>query len=220
MWNSGVGRRAMFGMLDYRAHKLFFLLMLPLWLFSKISYYLCIVVGILIAQNTAYDFWIKVIIAYVCTELCAAVLLAFWWAINHLAQKIFFWVVDVIPAKGENDEEAKEIVRKGRIIWLLKKYATNIQDWNYEDTNAFASVLNWRAKLFFKSKERIKQRVLIFQHNWEDTGKQPGDMTQSEIKGMIGHLEGGWFEKLIVNQYYFNSLISIVIILITLNEWR
>jgi hypothetical protein len=207
-------------MLDYRAHKLFFLLMLPLWLFSKISYYLCIAVGILIAQNTGYDFWIKVVIAYGCTELCAAVLLAVWWAINYLAQTIFFWFVDVIPAKGEDDEEAKEIVRKGRIIWLSKKFASDIQNWNYEDTAAFASVLNWRSKLFFNSKDRVKKRALIFQRQWEETGKQPGDLTLSEIKGLTGHLEGGWVETIIVNQYYFNSLISIVIILITLNAWR
>jgi hypothetical protein len=216
-WTRG---NVVFGMLDYRAHKLFFLLALPLWLVSKMSYYLCIALGILIAQYTSYNFWIKVVIAYGCTELSAAVALAVWWAINHLAQKIFFWVVDVIPSKGENDEEAKEIVRRGRIIWLSKKFASDIQDWNYEDTAAFASVLNWRSKLFFNSKERVKQRVLIFQRHWEETGKQPGDLTPSEIKGLTGHLEGGWFEKLIVNQYYFNSLVSIIIILITLDAWQ
>jgi hypothetical protein len=204
-------------MLDYRAHKLFFLLMLPLWLFSKVSYYLCIGVGILIAQNTSYDFWIKVVFAYGCTELIAAVVLALWWVVNYLAQKIFFWVVDVIPAKGEDDEEAKEIVRKGRIIWLAKKFATDIQDWNYEDTAAFASVLNWRSRLFFNSKERVKERALIFQRHWDETGKQPGDLTKAEIKELIGHLEGGCVETIIVNQYYFNSLVSIVIIVIALN---
>jgi hypothetical protein len=66
----------------------------------------------------------------------------------------------------------------------------------------------------------VKKRALIFQRHWEETGKQPGDLTSSEIRGLTGHLEGGWVETIIVNQYYFNSLVSIVIILITLNAWR
>jgi len=209
-----------FGMLDYRAHKLFFLLMLPLWLFSKVSYYFCILAGILIAQNTSYDFWIKVIIAYASTELCAAILLAVWWAINHLVQKIFFWFVDVIPARGADEEEAKEIVRRGRIVWLVKKFSSDIQDWTYEDTDAFVSVFNWRAKFLFKLKDRVKQRVRKYQEHWEQTGQQPGDLTANEMRTLVGHLEGGWLEKIIVNQYYFNSLISIVIILVTLNAWH
>jgi hypothetical protein len=161
------GELAVFGMLDYRAHKLFFLFMLPLWLTSKISYYVCIAVGILIAQSTGYDFWAKVIIAYACTELLAAVVLGVWWAVNLLAQKLFFWIVDVIPAKGDNDEEAKEIVKKGRLIWLGKKFNSDVQNWNYEDTNALASTLNWRARMFFNIKDRIKQRILIFQQHWD-----------------------------------------------------
>jgi hypothetical protein len=215
-----MGELAVFGMLDYRAHKLFFLFMLPLWLTSKISYYLCIAVGILIARSTGYDFWPKVIIAYACTELLAAVVLGVWWAINLLAQKLFFWIVDVIPAKGDNDEEAKEIAKRGRLIWLVKKFSTDVQNWNYEDTNALASTLNWRARMFFNIKDRIKQRTLIFQQHWEETGKQPGDLTQVERNELIGHLEDGWFEKLIVNQYYFNSLVAVVIILVTLNALR
>jgi hypothetical protein len=66
----------------------------------------------------------------------------------------------------------------------------------------------------------VKERALIFQHHWDETGKQPGGLTPSEIKALTGHLEGGWVETIIVNQYYFNSLVSIVIIVITLNAWR
>jgi hypothetical protein len=71
--------------------------------------------------------------------------------------------------------------------------------------------------MFFNIKDRIKQRILIFQQHWDETGRQPGDLTQAERTELIGHLEGGWFEKLIVNQYYFNSLVAVVIILVTVN---
>ena len=58
----------MFGMLDYRAHKLFWLLTLPIRWTGKLSSFVCIGIAILIAQNTSYSFWVKVIIAYASME--------------------------------------------------------------------------------------------------------------------------------------------------------
>jgi hypothetical protein len=43
---------------------------------------------------------------------------------------------------------------------LSKKFASNIQDWNYEDTAAFAR--NWRAKLFFNYLVSIVIIVVTF----------------------------------------------------------
>jgi hypothetical protein len=58
----------MFGMLDYRAHKLYWLLNLPLIIVSKISFYLIIILSIVIAEKTAYGVLVKIAIAYLCME--------------------------------------------------------------------------------------------------------------------------------------------------------
>jgi hypothetical protein len=54
--------------------------------------------------------------------------------------------------------------------------------------------------------------VLAYNH----TTEQPMDrtLTTVEIKDLLGHLEPGWFQKVIVSNYYFNSLMGIIIIII------
>jgi hypothetical protein len=67
--------------------------------------------------------------------------------------KIFFWIVDVIPARGENTEQANAIVRKGPIVWLSYKMWNHIDEWTFEDTDAFASSLIG-ARAFSLKRER------------------------------------------------------------------
>jgi hypothetical protein len=207
-------------MLDYRAHKLFWLLTLPIRWAGKLASFVGIGIAILIAQNTSYSFWVKVIIAYASMEGLMLLVLFLWMLIMWGVKTVFFWFVDVIPSRGENEEEAREIVEKGKVIWLAKKLATEVENWTYDDTAAFVSVMNWRARWLFDVRNNFTQRLRLLVEYHEDTGREPGTLTTDEMKDLLGHLEPGWFEKTIVNNYYFNSLVGIVIIVVTLNAWR
>src|SRR5579872_3153486 len=72
----------MFGMLDYRAHKLMWLLWLPIRLLIRIVFFVNIAASVLIAQSTNYPILVRIVIAYVAFEGIGMLLLAFWWAVN------------------------------------------------------------------------------------------------------------------------------------------
>jgi hypothetical protein len=175
-------------MLDYRAHKLFWLLTLPIRWTGKLTSFVCIGIAILIAQNTSYSFWVKVIIAYASMEGLMLVVLFLWMLMMWGVKTVFFWLVDVIPSRGENEEEAREIVEKGRVIWLAKKLATEVENWTYDDTTAFVSVMNWRARWLFDVRNKFTQRLRLLVEYQEDTGREPGTLTTDEMKDLLGHL--------------------------------
>lgn len=59
----------MFGMLDYRAHKLYRLLTFPFHIISLIIFISIIVIGIRVARSTDFAWWAKIVIAFLVTEL-------------------------------------------------------------------------------------------------------------------------------------------------------
>jgi hypothetical protein len=91
----------MFGMLDYRAHKLFWLVCLPIRLCVRLCFFANVAISIFIANTTSYSVIIKVIIGYLLFELIGMVLLAFWTFISLLIQRIFFWIVDIIAVQPD-----------------------------------------------------------------------------------------------------------------------
>ena len=183
-------------MLDYRAHKLFWLLTLPIRILGKLLFFVCVGAGIIIAQQTSFGFWIKALIAYATMEGILIVALILWFILMWTAKTIFFWIVDVIPARGDDEEEAREIVEKGRIVWLSKKFSSSIENWTHADTVGFVSAMNWRSRLLFDAKNRVTQRVRVLMNHWKETGREPASLTPAELEQMLGHLDASWFEKI------------------------
>jgi hypothetical protein len=130
--------------------------------------------------------------------------------------KIFFWAVDVMPARGENTEEAKEIARKGPFIWLTKKMTYHIDEWTFEDTNDFVSLMNWRTRLFFNGIEKVGKRIAVLQSVYYDTGKQPSELGANECAKLLKPYKESWFETVIVNPYFFNSIMAATIIILAI----
>jgi hypothetical protein len=205
----------MFWMLDYRAYKLFWLLTLPLRLVSKAFYFIFIAIAVSIGIWTGYQPPIvQMIVAYAAFEGMLLIFSMLWLFIITLpVDKIFFWLVDVIPARGEDIEEAKEIVRKGPAIWLTKKMTDHIDEWTFEDTNAFVSLMNWRARLFFNEREKFENRIAILQGVYDDTGKQPSELGENEVAKLLKPYKPSWFQIAIVSPYFFNSIIGAIIII-------
>ena len=206
----------MFGMLDYRAYKLLWLICFPLRVAVWIAAWASIVIAILISSSLSYGLMVRVVIAYAIWEGLAIVILILRSTIFWFIKKGFFWLVDVIPAKAENVAEAKEMIVGGPVTWLAKKFLTDIGNWDDEDTNQFASLMNWRARLFFSSNERVRERILRFQELYEMTGKQPDDLTEKERQKVTADLEYSWFEKAIINPHVFGALLRLLIISIAI----
>ena len=111
----------MFGMLDYRAHKLYYLLTFPLRIMAFIIFISAIAVGIMVARSTDFAWWAKFIIAYLVFLLAVIIWGFLFRGLLLLFNRAFFWIVDVVPSKGGDHEEACVIVLSGELPLLVKK---------------------------------------------------------------------------------------------------
>ncbi len=208
----------MLGMLDYRAYKLRRLIWLPFNAAAKLSLFLVIVGAIIIAQATSYSTLIKILIAYVVFELAAMIVFQIIWALVFFGlRRSFFWFIDVVPARGQNQEEAEAIALYGRLFELNKKFLYDIARWTREDTDEYISFMNWRARLFYGAKLRIRlQRTAAeLQRNYNETGQLPSELGITGVKEARKKVPGGevsFLERLIVGQPYFNSVIAVALI--------
>jgi len=133
--------------------------------------------------------------------------------VTYPVDKAFFWMVDIVPSKGEDIEEAKEIVRKGPVIWLSKKLMCHIDDSTFEDTDAFAKLFNWRARLFFNQKEKFMKHVAVLQDVHDTSGKQPIELPSAELNELLKKPhKGGWFQTAIVSQHGWNAIVGFLFI--------
>jgi hypothetical protein len=193
----------MFGMLDYRAYKLLQLIGLPFRIALRLAFF--VIAAIAIFSHVL----VQMVVAYVAFEV---ILLIFFWLwvflIANPVAKAFFWVIDVVPSRGENMGEAKAIVQAGPIVWLGKKFENDIGNWTYEDSEEFAKCMNWRARLFFNGRERVGKRAAVMQEAYLNTGKQPAELGEAEVKKLLKPYEGNWFENFIVHQHGWNSIIA------------
>jgi hypothetical protein len=150
----------MFGMLDYRAHKLFWLVMAPFRVISLLTLWGIVFVAISIALSTAYSPLAQIVIAYVLMELIALLAFGVFLIFEATVSKVFFWLVDVVPSKGEDFDEAREIVKSGLLLWLGKKWRTDIENWTHQDARDLVSPLNWRARWLFGARDKLAKTTV------------------------------------------------------------
>jgi hypothetical protein len=207
----------MFGMLDYRAYKLFWLIGFPLRVVNRFSFFAIIGIAVLIALQTSYVPLVKMGIAYGAMEgILLVFLLAWWLLIAWPIDKAFFWVVDVVPSRGEDKHEAKEIVRRGPAIWLSKKLMNDIEHWTFEDTEEFTKCLNWRSRLFFKGRERVAKRASVLKDEHWRTGKQPAELGDAEIKKLLQPYKDNWLETIIMSPQGWNAIVGATVIIFSI----
>jgi len=207
----------MFGMLDYRAYKLNWLIGLPFRIVMRLCLFAIMAIAIGIGYWTGYHPLIQIVIGYVSFEGIALIFGMVWMLlIMWPLEKIFFWFIDVVPSKGADMEEAQAIARHGPIIWLSKKLMNDIDNWTWDDTDQFVKCLNWRARLFSDEKRQFTKRVQVLWQAHSDTGKQPGELPQVELDKLLKPFKMNWLQTVIVNPYGWNSITGFIIIAIAL----
>jgi hypothetical protein len=207
----------MFGMLDYRAHKLLWLIYLPIRLCIWVSYFANIFVSILFANSLHYSLPIKIGVGYITFEIIGMLLVAFLTFVSWIIQKAFFWIIDVVPSDGENAEEARAVVLMGPIFRLNRKGGRDIGNMTIEEMMELSRRANGLlGRILFKAHDRTGKRLLIlFQHQMS-TGKQPEELTPQEIKSLVGHLEFSKFEKVVASPAYMRSAVAFIVIAVSL----
>jgi len=209
-----------FGMLDFRAHKLFWLICLPFRAIAKISFYAVVLLAIVIAESTSYSAIAKIAMAYLVMEgIALALSLVVWKGLFWAIKSTFFWLVDVVPSHGANIDEAHAIVLTGRAFELNKKFENEIENWTFDDTREMISHMNWRARLFFPVTKRLAITVSELQRVHAETGKQPRDIGLkgvTEIRKSFRVGKVSWLEKVMVREHFFNSIVAFALILLVI----
>jgi hypothetical protein len=202
----------MFGMLDYRAYKLFWLLGLPFRIIWRLLWFAIIALAVLVARWTEYPPLAQIVVAYLAMEGLSLIASILWLiVITWPVETAFFWLIDVVPSRGEDLEEAKEIVRKGPVVWLVKKMTNDIGNWTYEDTQQFIkAATSWRARRWFDARNKVYKRVEVLKNTYDETGKQPGELPKDELDKLLKPYKPGWFEMAIT--YGWNSILGLAII--------
>ncbi len=212
----------MFGMLDYRAHKLYWLIELPFRIVQRFTFFAIIFVAIYIAQQTSFNLGIKIVLAFVAMQVMAAInQMIIWRRIYTFLTHIFFWVIDVVPAHGADATEARAIVLLGRSVELNKKLATQIEEWTDKDTEELVSTsFPLRSRYIFPGKERIKQlaKPLIAEMKriHTETGQQP-NLQPTDINKIFDQSPDKftWLEKFKVQAVlYLYSILGLAMIVL------
>jgi hypothetical protein len=205
----------MFGMLDYRAHKLLWLLFVPVRICNRLSLLAATFISIFIIQLFHFSIPVKIVLALVLSEAIGGILMAIWSGVSWLVKKVFFWTIDIIPAQGKDAEEAHAIVLHGKLITLGKKFTSDIENLSLEEMGELSRLYsNWRSNILFKARERVGKRIMLLWQHHGATGQQPADMSQEEIKKVVGHLEFTSFETLVSSGAFFNSFVNFLIIVV------
>jgi hypothetical protein len=137
----------MFGMLDYRAHKLLWLICLPIRLVIWIVAWGAIAIAVMISASLDYSVLVRIVIAYAIWEGAAFVLRIVSWVLFRFIAKGFFWLIDVVPAKAENVTEAKVMAMVGPAEWLGKKLLTDIGNWRGDNfAGSFRKIVKSKAQ--------------------------------------------------------------------------
>ena len=206
----------MFGMLDYRAYKLLWLICWPLRFVMFVATWGAVFVAVMISLSINVAPLFRIIIAYAIWEGVCIVLLIIRGIIFWAIKKCFFWLVDIIPSKADTVAEAKDMVIAGPMAWMGKKFSHDIGNWTDDDTEEFAALMNLRARWFFGSNERVRQRVWRFAQHYDETGQQPIEMTEKERTELVADLDYSWIEKAFVNPIAFGAIVKLSVITIAI----
>src|SRR5260370_10855260 len=194
-------------MLDYRAHRLYWLAWLPFRAIFKLSLYGALFWAIEISLRTSYGTLAKIVIAYFVWELIVLLLVWVFRFFHGYVKRIIFKAINVIPAIGADAEEAQFVVLYGpRYFYLEKKLRNEIENWTPADTKELASFYNWRSRLLFSVRERMDRTVIELHRLQKETGRQPLDAKLTDATTLIETLhkqlgeKPSWPEKALVRQ--------------------
>lgn len=188
----------MFGMLDYRANKLFTLLFgLPMlllsWAYTFGAPFLYYGIGLMLAENRIFQILIS-ILALILFEIVWALVFP---QINKSLMFVFNLIVDVIPADGRTSEEATMIVTGGsQVLFLWEFNKKSPHDWTEDDISIFSGGF---FKFFFK--EKIEERIRMIRKHYIDNP----ELTPSEWN-TNKYLESSGFKPSVLESIVTNPI--------------
>jgi hypothetical protein len=206
----------MFGMLDYRAHKLYILLFfvpnLILGLFAMFGLPLIhYSIGLALADERIFQILVSLIAVFIIESIWLLIVFGF---ISKAFQFIFELFIDVIPDNGRTKEEAQMVVWSGdkaiKVIAIGKHPST----WNDELIDGF-SKNDWVQHLLYKDKVSERMNAVFDEYSCLPTDSPYDDY---EIARILKEqdIEMTWQEKFLSNIQIRRAVIGYSFFLILL----
>jgi len=211
----------MFGMLDYRAHKLYLILFgIPLFLVT----WALIIGRPALAYLISYSYFEnevgEVLGAIGLTVLFELVLIPVALGLSKSVNFLFTLIVDVIPANGRTQEEATQVVWNGEKALLAFEMNKRPSEWTAQSIDQCAS-LDWIQALFFKQK--VQDRLSFIKEKYQELDRQYESeyghypYTESVLRDILKESEVGpptEFEKFVCNKMMRAMVYPYVILLL------
>jgi hypothetical protein len=194
----------MFGMLDYRANKLYIILFcIPLLILILFSMFGLPIIHYMIGLKL-FDARIFQIISSLVSLIIVEMIWTFFvvGVVAKLFQFVFTLFVDVIPHDGRTKEEAQEVVWGGEKAIILLELQKHPKKWRENVEEEFAKI-DWVQNLFFK--DRIIERILRAKEHFEfDDEKDVTAYNPYKLENFVkeNNLEVSGKEKFVCNSLY------------------
>jgi Zn-dependent protease with chaperone function len=220
----------MFGMLDYRAHKLYLILfgiptfiiyLFSLFILPIICYYSGSYFSNLINLGEYFSSSLVAIISLIICTIISVFIIELIWTlfcllINKTVKFIFELIIDVIPADGRTKEEAELVLYNGNKGITKIKIGKHPKNWD-DELILNCVKLDWVASLFYR--EKIMDRLRIIKEHFLDNPEDRwGSWKVDEIL-KDNKIEVGLIERWVSNNTYraWTIRYSFILILIILN---
>ena len=200
----------MFGMLDYRAHKLYLLLFgIPIIILQIAACFGLPFVNYALGHEFADDRLWQIVISIGLSFVTGMIWMIFVFGfVNKLFEFVFGLFVDVIPTGGRNKEQAKAVVHGGeKAIIRLKIANLDAKEWTDEDILSFVK-LDWVASWFFHD-EISKRLETVREHFIEHPSLEVNDWTINKAIKDNG-MEMTFYEKTLTNVVWRREIVSYI----------
>lgn len=197
----------MFGMLDYRAHKLYWLFALPLSVINWLMAIIIIMASCVWVLSLVDNIVLRFLLSYIVMEIGTIIFGLFWThVIVRCYKAVFLFFIDIEPFDGRTIEQAREVLEYGKTAIILQKPHSKITDDDFD----FLLKNNWMGRIFFSDKIRRRQYIIsqkakaLVLESGEDINISDYEL-QSVMKEE--NLEQPWYEVALTNGNIRNMII-------------
>jgi hypothetical protein len=203
----------MFGMLDYRAHKLYVVLVGPVGFILRlvaiiIIPFVCYLIGISISSNRAIQVAVTVVAMFV-------IAIPWYYLVKFIIaipEAIFYFLIDVIPTDGRSKDQAKFVVWNGEFGINLLTIDKHPSEWTDEVIESISNV-NVFSRIF---SDKIQKRYHALRTFYLDnTDVVPSAYTAKQYLRR-NNLAAPIWEQCISNKIYRGWVISYAVLLLLL----
>jgi hypothetical protein len=204
-------------MLDYRAHKLYWLLALPFTFASLLLSYGLIAASVLLSISYFENPFAQLAIAVVGMEASLLVLQIVFALLMWGFRAIFLFFIEVIPTEGRNKHEAAEVLTGGQAVRLFYKLRILPSEFDDDDFDELLKLMRRSQGLLVRTlrafvgtdprslfqstmEQRVREIVRVAKEGSRksDTKAISGQLNIDEILGAAG-LMASRGERLLVN---------------------